>query len=106
MYSRATGTLFEQVLKYFWERCRGAERMNVLVTGGTGFIGSALVEALAGRGHDLYVLSRNPDRARARLPATARAVAWEPLAGPPPHEALDGVDVVFNLAGEPPNGRS
>ena len=29
------------------------------------------------------------------------AFAWQPQAGPPPAEALSGIDVVFHLAGEP-----
>ncbi|MDJ1431247.1 complex I NDUFA9 subunit family protein [Halostagnicola sp. A-GB9-2] len=35
--------------------------MNVLVTGGTGFIGTNLCEELASRGHDVTALSRRPD---------------------------------------------
>ncbi|GAB7018531.1 complex I NDUFA9 subunit family protein [Halostagnicola bangensis] len=34
--------------------------MNVLVTGGTGFIGTNLCEELASRGHDVTALSRRP----------------------------------------------
>ncbi|MGH2731529.1 MAG: TIGR01777 family oxidoreductase [Actinomycetota bacterium] len=79
--------------------------MKVLVTGGTGFIGSALLEALASRGHELRVLSRDPAPKLARLPASATAMAWDPLAGPPPSEAIEGVDAVVNLAGEQVNGR-
>ncbi|AHF98602.1 NADH dehydrogenase [Halostagnicola larsenii XH-48] len=35
--------------------------MNVLVAGGTGFIGSILCAELAGRGHEVTALSRTPD---------------------------------------------
>jgi uncharacterized protein YbjT (DUF2867 family) len=35
--------------------------MNVLVVGGSGFIGTHLSEELVGRGHDVTVLSRSPD---------------------------------------------
>ncbi len=35
--------------------------MNVLVAGGTGFIGTNLCEELASRGHDVTALSRRPD---------------------------------------------
>ena len=31
---------------------------------------------------------------------SGRVLAWDPLDGPPPAEAFDGVDVVFHLAGE------
>lgn len=37
--------------------------MNVLVVGGSGFIGTALCTELDSRGHDVVALSRNPDEA-------------------------------------------
>jgi len=40
----------------------------ILVAGGTGFIGGAVVRALAARGERVAVLSHRPERARARLP--------------------------------------
>ncbi len=43
--------------------------MNVLVTGGTGYLGRALVEALAARGHELVIFGRSASRSR--LPGTA-----------------------------------
>ena len=43
--------------------------MNVLVTGGTGYLGRALVHALAARGHDLVVFARGASRSG--LPGTA-----------------------------------
>jgi len=35
--------------------------MDILVTGGTGFIGTALCRELADRGHDVTALARTPD---------------------------------------------
>ncbi len=71
--------------------------MRALVTGATGFIGQRLLERL----ERPVVLSRDPDRAmRALSRFGATAFRWEPLAGPAPIEAFDGVDVVFHLAGE------
>src|SRR3977135_3263117 len=35
------------------------ELMKVLVTGGTGYLGRAVVRALAARGHDLVIFSRS-----------------------------------------------
>jgi uncharacterized protein (TIGR01777 family) len=74
--------------------------MKVLVVGGGGFIGSQLVEALKGRGDDVVVTGRNEARLRKRFPG-AQCVAWDPMEGSPPPEALAGVDAVVNLAGEP-----
>ena len=74
--------------------------MRVTLTGATGRIGTGLVEALVRRGDDVTVLTRDPERARERLPAAAAPVAWNPMAGPAPAGALAGRDAVVNLAGE------
>lgn len=74
--------------------------MNVTVTGATGRIGRAIVDALHRHGHTTTVLSRDPDRARATLGDHIEAVAWDPEAGPAPTEALAGRDAVIHLAGE------
>lgn len=74
--------------------------MRVTVTGATGAIGGGLTAALVARGDDVTALTRSPERAARRLPAGVRAVAWDPLAGPAPANALAGRDAVVNLAGE------
>ena len=73
--------------------------MKVAVTGATGLVGPRLVAALRARGDDVVVLSRNPDRASQALGVPA--VAWDPMAGPPPASAFEGVEAVVHLAGEP-----
>lgn len=73
---------------------------RVFVTGGTGLVGSALVEALSGRGDQVVVLSRDPVRARARLPPGVTVVAGDPSAdGGAWQGHLAGADAVVNLAG-------
>jgi nucleoside-diphosphate-sugar epimerase len=62
--------------------------MKVLVTGGTGFVGSHSVKAIADDGHDLRLLVRSPGRLapalepprplRRRRQESAR-LWWEPL---------------------------
>ncbi|MFP5261257.1 MAG: TIGR01777 family oxidoreductase [Blastocatellia bacterium] len=73
--------------------------MKVLITGATGLIGRGLCHSLTGEGHEVIALSRSPQRAKDI--AVAEAHRWEPEAGPPPDEALNGVDAVVHLAGEP-----
>ena len=72
--------------------------MKVLVTGGSGFIGSHVVDKLLAFGHSVRVFDRQPERFRAPLPgvdyrfgefADKMAVV----------EALTGVDAVYHLLG-------
>jgi uncharacterized protein (TIGR01777 family) len=71
--------------------------MKALVTGATGFVGPRLLRLL----DKPVVVSRNPDRARQSIGHLAgRIVRWDPLEGPPPPEAFEGIDVVYHLAGE------
>ncbi|MEW5913386.1 MAG: TIGR01777 family oxidoreductase [Thermodesulfobacteriota bacterium] len=51
--------------------------MQVLVTGGSGFIGRTLCRRLMEGGHQVSVLSRSPEAA-ARLPQGARAIIGDP----------------------------
>jgi len=74
--------------------------MRITLTGATGRIGLSLARALTGRGDDVTVLTRNPDGARAKLPAGVGAVRWDPTSAPAPAEALNGRDAVVHLAGE------
>jgi uncharacterized protein len=73
--------------------------MKVTLTGATGLIGSKLVRALRERGDTVTVLSRSPGKAQSALGVDA--VAWDPMAGPAPAEALAGRDAIVHLAGEP-----
>ena len=72
--------------------------MRVAITGATGRIGTRLVAALKGRGDDVTVLSRSPEKARASLGVEAHA--WQPESAPAPAAALAGRDAVVHLAGE------
>lgn len=68
---------------------------RVLVTGGTGFVGSRLIESLVGAGHAVTVLTRECANA-AGLPAPLSVVTT--LADIPNDARFDAV---VNLAGEP-----
>ena len=67
--------------------------MKVVVAGGTGLLGSALVGALTRAGHTVTVL--------ARTPKAVGQVAWTPDGTTGAWAAVvDGADAVVNLAGE------
>jgi len=69
---------------------------TVLITGATGFIGSALTRRLLERGDRVIALSRDPARARRRLGAAPVIVgSLREIA------ATEEIDAVVNLAGAP-----
>ncbi|MFZ5468280.1 MAG: TIGR01777 family oxidoreductase [Myxococcota bacterium] len=72
--------------------------MRIAITGGTGFIGSALVQRLLAEGHEVKVLSRHPQRAR--LPKGASAGFFDAFL-PLEEGLLDDMEAVVHLAGEP-----
>ena len=73
---------------------------NVLVTGGTGFIGSRVCTALHQQGDTVHVLSRNPDRAQTRLKSARAFYGWNPETEKLPSEATKEIASVVHLAGE------
>ena len=73
---------------------------NVLVTGGTGFIGSRVCNALHQQSDTVHVLSRNPERAQTKVESARAYYAWNPEAEKLPAEATKGIASVVHLAGE------
>jgi uncharacterized protein (TIGR01777 family) len=65
--------------------------MDVLVSGGTGFIGEALIPELEARGHRVKRLTR--------MPRSGEDIRWDPDAGTIEGD-LAGTDAVIHLAGE------
>ncbi|MEU9870136.1 TIGR01777 family oxidoreductase [Actinomadura sp. NPDC048021] len=65
--------------------------MRIVMPGGTGQVGAVLNRALSAAGHDVVVLTRRP--------AHAHEVGWDGETLGPWTEAIDGGDVVINLAG-------
>ena len=68
--------------------------MNILVTGATGLIGSALGASLTSIGHGVVRLVRTQPQ------PGEKAARWDPLAGTIDASAFEGVDAVVHLAGE------
>ena len=70
--------------------------MNIFITGGTGFIGSALTKCLVEQGHAVTVLSRTPDKVEAICGSNVKALdSLSQL------KAEDNYQVIINLAGAP-----
>ncbi len=78
---------------------------NVLVSGGTGFIGSQVCTTLHERGDTVHVLSRNPTRAETKLKSARAIYGWNPETEKLPSEATSDVKAVVHLAGETIAGR-
>ena len=73
--------------------------MNILITGGTGLIGTALRESLQEKGHQITIVSRNPQQ----IVPGVRLISWDldPLI-----TELEGTDAVVNLAGASLSGNN
>ncbi|MFP4509939.1 MAG: NAD-dependent epimerase/dehydratase family protein, partial [Spirochaetaceae bacterium] len=69
--------------------------MRILVTGGSGFIGTALVARLQSLGHEVLVLTRDLNRVAPGI----EAASWDPAAGKIQRDVLSGVEAVIHLAG-------
>jgi len=72
--------------------------VNIAISGSHGFIGSALVTALAGAGHRIIPLIRGRS-------AVEGGIAWSSEAAYVDTAKLAGIDAVVHLAGEPIPGR-
>jgi len=73
--------------------------VKIVIPGGSGHVGTLLARALASRGEDVVVLSREPRS------APWRVVRWDGRTVGEWSEEIDGADVVINLAGRSVNCR-
>jgi NADH dehydrogenase len=73
--------------------------LKIVVTGGTGFVGTHLVNALLRRGHSVAVLARRPDDARNRFNRPVERIHGDVLHPPSLAPAFAGRDAVIHLVG-------
>jgi uncharacterized protein len=78
---------------------------HVVVTGGTGFVGRALVPRLAAGGFEVCVLSRGGGATGERASNGVRVVPWDAKAEGDWVGALSGARAVIHLAGEQAVGK-
>ena len=74
--------------------------MNIVLTGGSGFVGRHLLTVLSSRGHRCKVLSRHPARCRELLLLPGVTVVRQDVFDRDRlADALQGADAVINLIG-------
>lgn len=75
--------------------------MKILITGATGFVGTALSKKLLSEGHSLHILTRSTEH----LPeifkdSRVQAFTWPDTTTLPPLASIEGINGVINLMGE------
>jgi uncharacterized protein (TIGR01777 family) len=74
--------------------------MKILITGGTGFIGTHLLGKLSQQHHLIVLLTRGSARTSHLNKATLKYVHWDPLARGEWMNEVTGSDVIINLIGK------
>ena len=73
--------------------------MRIIISGGSGLIGSELAKELHINGHELIILSRNPGRIT-NPPNGMQVVSWDGKTSQGWGHLVEGTEVIINLAGE------
>jgi len=73
--------------------------MRILISGSTGFLGTALVETLARQGHSIVRLVRPGTTQISAGGSPAQTVPWDPVAGQFDAAGAEGADALIHLAG-------
>ncbi|MFF2459657.1 TIGR01777 family oxidoreductase [Peribacillus simplex] len=71
--------------------------MKIAIAGGSGFVGTALIDELSKENHDIYILTRHPKKFKKQTNLTY--IGWLTKEAQP-EKHLAGLDVFINLAGE------
>lgn len=74
-------------------------RMKVVIAGGSGFVGTALIQALLDRGDRVVLLTRRAAKG-GRWGGQVETREWDGRSDGPWTKALDGADAVLNFSGE------
>ncbi|MCM3749119.1 NAD(P)H-binding protein [Paenibacillus pasadenensis] len=69
--------------------------MSILVAGATGTVGQHVTELLLQRGISVRALTRNPERAKGRLPEGVKIAAGDLMKPETLDEALQGIEAMF-----------
>jgi len=69
--------------------------MNVMIAGGSGFLGKSLTQSLLADGHKVFILTRG-----ASVPSGAQAVIWDAKTTSGWGHLVNEMDVVIHLAGK------
>ncbi|HUU50626.1 MAG TPA: TIGR01777 family oxidoreductase [Nitrospinota bacterium] len=80
-------------------------KRSILITGATGFIGKELCRVLKEKGHEIIILTRNPEKAKERLSGITEIKKWSALKELPPVQTIEKAQAVIHLAGENISGR-
>ncbi|MBN1966707.1 MAG: TIGR01777 family oxidoreductase [Anaerolineae bacterium] len=79
--------------------------MHIIIAGGSGLIGRALIQSLTADGHTVTVLSRSPGNV-IDLPDGAEAVYWDGKTANDWGDAVNTTDAIVDLAGASIGGQS
>ena len=67
---------------------------KIIITGATGSIGQKLVRELTARGDEVTIFTRNPEKAKKKIPNASKYVKWEYKNITEWMHELNGVDAV------------
>src|SRR5258707_12726332 len=73
--------------------------MRILISGSTGFLGTALVETLEEQGHAIARLVRPGTTRKNAAKGHTQAVPWDPVAGQFDAAGGEGADALISLSG-------